>query len=144
MEGEDDEYIFAHLFLILEGNLISWSENVVDFYAENILWVKDTLGFHFQKTKAKQLGKHSDAVWHIYATCASPQTCTLLKLARLLFSNPGILTMIDSSNASGDDRDNVAIENVEGLGMMTNIWINVDNKLFLGANHYDHFMKCFH
>lgn len=67
-----------------------------------------------------------------------------LSLARYSFSNPGILTRIDSSNASGDARDSEATENVEGLGMATNIRINKGNKLFPGANQYDHLMKCFH
>ncbi len=64
LEGKDVEYIFAHLFLTLEWNLMSQSENVVDCHAENIFWVEDALGFHFPKTKADQLGKQSDAIWH--------------------------------------------------------------------------------
>ncbi len=51
--------------------------------------------------------------------------------------------MIDSGNASVDDRDSDAIENVEGLGMDTNIRINGGSKLFPGTNQYDCFMKCF-
>lgn len=144
LEGEDDEYIFAHLFLTLEWNLMSRSENVVDCHAENIFWVEDALGFHFPKTKADQLGKRSDAVWHVYATPASPHTCTHLSLARYLFSYPGILSMVDSSNASSDGKDRDAVKNVEGLGMATSITINGGNKLFPGANQYDRFMKCFH
>ena len=37
LEGDDEEYIFAHAFLTLEWNLMSHSENVVDCYAESLL-----------------------------------------------------------------------------------------------------------
>ncbi len=134
LEGEDDEYIFAHLVLTVEWNFMSILENIVTCQAENIYRVEDALGFHFPKTKADQLGKCSDTVWHVYATPASPQTCTHISLTRCLFSSPGILTIIDSSNASGDNRDSDAIENVEGLRMATNTRINGGNKLFPGTN----------
>ncbi len=52
--------------------------------------------------------------------------------------------MINLSDASGDVRDSEGTEKVEGLGMATNIRINEGNKLFLGKNQYDQFMKCFH
>lgn len=51
---------------------------------------------------------------------------------------------IESSYASGDVRDSEAVENIEGLGIMTNIRINGGNKLFPDANQYDHFTKFFH
>ncbi len=142
LEGEDNEYTFAHLFLTLEWNLMSRSENVADCHADNIFWVEDSLGFHFPKTKADQLGKRSDAIWHVYATPDSPHTCVHLSLARYLFSNSGVLSRCNS-NATGGDA-NGTNENIEGLGMATNITINKGYKLFPGANQYDCFMKCFH
>ena len=118
LEGDDEEYIFAHAFLTLEWNLMSRSENVVDCHAENLLWTEDALGFHFPCTKTDQLGKRSDAIWHVYATPNSPSTCCHLALARYLFANPGILLNHDSSRGP--------------------------NKLFPGSNQYECFMKVFH
>ena len=118
LEGDDEEYIFAHAFLTLEWNLMSRSENVVDCHAENLVWTEDALGFHFPRTKTDQLGKRSDAIWHVYATPNSPSTCCHLALARYLFANPGILLNNDSSRGS--------------------------NKLFPGSNQYERFMKVFH
>ena len=94
------------------------SENVVDCHAENLVWTEDALGFHFPCTKTDQLGKRSDAIWHVYATPNSPSTCCHLALARYLFANPGILLNNDSSRGS--------------------------NKLFPGSNQYERFMKVFH
>ena len=118
LEGDDEEYIFAHAFLTLEWNLMSRSENVVDCHAENLLWTEDALGFHFPRTKTDQLGKRSDAIWHVYATPNSPSTCCHLALACYLFANPGILLNNDSSRGP--------------------------NKLFPGSNQYERFMKVFH
>ena len=81
LEGDDEEYNFAHAFLTLEWNLMSCSENVVDCHAENLLWTEDALGFHFPCTKTDQLGKRSDAIWHVYAMPNSPSTCCRLALA---------------------------------------------------------------
>ncbi|KAL7457648.1 hypothetical protein ACHAXS_000402, partial [Conticribra weissflogii] len=36
LEGEDNEYTFCHLFLVLEWNLMARSENVADCHAKNI------------------------------------------------------------------------------------------------------------
>ena len=137
MEGEDDEYIFAHAFLACEWNLMSQAENVEDCHVDNVVWIKDALGFHFPKTKTDQLGKRSDAIWHVYATPESPQTCTHLALTHYLFANLGILRR-QSASAEAD------AQNVEGLGMATGTTINGHNKLFPGMNQYDQFIKCFH
>ncbi|KAL3775170.1 hypothetical protein HJC23_000313 [Cyclotella cryptica] len=70
------------------------------------------------KRTTDQLGKRSDAIWHVYATPNSPSTCCHLALARYLFANPGILLNHDSSRGP--------------------------NKLFPGSNQYERFMKVFH
>ncbi len=121
---------------------MSRSKNVANCHSDNFFWVEDSLGFHFLKTKADQLGKQSDAIWHVYAPPDSPHTCAPLSLARYLFSNPGVLSHGNSNATRGYAND--INENIEGLGMATIITINKGYKLFPGANQYDHFMKCFH
>ena len=59
LQGDDEEYIFAHAFHTLEWKLMSHSENVVGCHAENLLWTEDALGFHFPCTKTDQLEKRS-------------------------------------------------------------------------------------
>ena len=130
MEGEDDEYIFAHAFLACELNLMSHAENVEDCHADNMVWIEDALGVHFPKTKTDQLGKRSDVIWHVYTTPESPQTCAHLALTCYLFANPEILTR-QSASAEVD------AQNVEGSGMAPGITINRHNKLFPGMNQYD-------
>lgn len=38
LEGNKDEYIFVHLFLVLEWNLIVRSDNVVNLAAGDLHW----------------------------------------------------------------------------------------------------------
>ncbi|KAL7469831.1 hypothetical protein ACHAXS_013690 [Conticribra weissflogii] len=92
LKEKDEAYVFAHLYLTLEWNLMSRSENVNDCHAENIIWLDDALGFHFPKSKTDQLGKRGDAVWHVYANPGNPAVCPILALACYLFSFPGVFT----------------------------------------------------
>ena len=132
LKEKDEAYVFAHLYLTLEWNLMSRSENVNDCHAENIIWLDDALGFHFPKSKTDQLGKRGDAVWHVYANPGNPAVCPILALARYLFSFPGILTpterqpLIKQQNSSAG-----------------NISINGYGKLFPGDSQYERFMACF-
>ena len=57
LEDDDKEYIFATVFLTLEWNLMSRSENVVDCHAENLLWTEDTLGFFSLAPRPTNLGR---------------------------------------------------------------------------------------
>mmetsp|Transcript_13153 Transcript_13153/g.27835 ORF Transcript_13153/g.27835 Transcript_13153/m.27835 type:complete len:112 (+) Transcript_13153:757-1092(+) len=77
---------------------MSRSKHVVDCRAENILWVDDSLGFSFPKSKTDQMGKNADSVWHVNATPHNPLTSHILALALYLFSNPGILTPVPTND----------------------------------------------
>lgn len=48
-EGEKAEYIFAHLFLTLEWNLIARSDNVVNLSVRDLEWRDDSLIVYFKK-----------------------------------------------------------------------------------------------
>ncbi len=148
LAGNDREYIFAHLFLCLEWNLMARSENVADCHADNVFWINDGLGFHFPKTKCDQMGKRGDAIWHVYANPENPAICCHASLSRYLLANPGILTMVKNTNdqpelvcndtiEEDDAEAECSPETFNGLGMSTNIRIN-------GENKHDRFMKCFH
>ncbi len=125
-------YIFVHLYLTLEWNLMSSSENVNDCHAKNIIWLNDAIGFHFHKSKTIQLGKQDDVVWHLYTNPGNPAVCPILARACYLFSFPDILIPTERQpliqQQSFSD---------------SNISINGYGKLFPGDAQYDHFMTCF-
>ena len=51
MNGESDEYLFAHCFLTLEWNLMARVDNIVDSMVSYIQWNCDSLVFNFAKMK---------------------------------------------------------------------------------------------
>ncbi len=132
VKERDDNYVFAQLYLTLEWNLMSCSENVNNCHAKNIIWLDDALGFHFPKSKTNQLGMWGDAVWHVYAHPGNPAVCPILALACYLFSFPGILTpterqpLIDQQSSSAG-----------------NISINGYGKLIPGDSQYESVMTYF-
>ncbi len=81
LRKKEDLLIFFHLYLTLEWNLMSCSENVNDCHAKNFICLKDSLGFHFPKSKTNQLGKQGDAVWHVYVNPKNPAFCPNLAVA---------------------------------------------------------------
>ncbi len=87
------------------------------------------------------MGKNANLVWYVYGTPHNPIACPILSLASYLFSNPGIITSVPTSQ---DDYNQTTETNVidpdrsEG-----NISINGYTKLFPGCNQYDRFIKSF-
>ncbi len=129
LEGNDPEYSFAHYFLMLEWNLMSRSENVVDCHAKNIILTDDSLGFTFPKSKTDQTGKNADSIWHVYATPHNPITCPILALGGYFFSNQGILT----PSPSHDKYDpNVETSLIDPSRREPHIYQNGYTKLFPG------------
>ena len=86
-----NEATFAHLFLILEWNLMARSDNCKNLQLGHIEWRHDCLVFFFGKTKGDQTGDHSDTPWHVYSNPTQPTICPVLALAKYLLSNPDIL-----------------------------------------------------
>ena len=57
------------------------------FTGPMILW-----SFTLRRLSRTRWEKHTDQVWHVYATQENPCTCPILALACYLLSNPGVLT----------------------------------------------------
>ena len=54
-EGEGDDYVFNHMFLKLEWNLLTRSDNCLTMNVNYLQWDNDGLLFYFSKTKGDQL-----------------------------------------------------------------------------------------
>ena len=91
-ESEKPEHVAAHTFLLLEWNLISRAEYVVNSKIDAVKMEEDALLFDIGKTKTDQEGtKNIDHPWHVYANPQNPYICTVLAMARHLMCNPTIL-----------------------------------------------------
>ena len=91
-ESEKPEHVSAHTFLLLEWNLISRAEFVVDSKIDLILYAEDALKFDMGKTKTDQEGtKNIDHPWHLYSNPINPEICVHLGITRHLICNPTIL-----------------------------------------------------
>lgn len=91
-ESESQEHIAAHLFLLLEWNLMSRAEMVVGASIDVVRCNSDAIQFDIGKTKTDQDGtRNVDHPWHVYSNPHCPQICTFLALARHLINCPKIL-----------------------------------------------------
>ena len=79
-EGEGDDYAFAHVFLMLEGNLLARSDNCLAMKINHVQWENDSLVFYFSKTKGDQSGDKSGDPWHVYSNPNNPELCPVLTL----------------------------------------------------------------
>eukprot|EP00980_Cylindrotheca_fusiformis_P027304 scaffold19845_cov136-Cylindrotheca_fusiformis.AAC.1 len=91
MERGSDDATFAHLFLVLEWNLMARSDNCANLKAKHIEWRHDCLVFFFGKTKGDQTGENSESPWHVYSNPARPSLCPVLALGKYLLSNPDMI-----------------------------------------------------
>ena len=66
MQGNRDEYNFAHLFLTLEWNLMARADSIVNLSLNNFQWNDDALIVYLRKTKTDQEGSNGKP----------PTTCT--------------------------------------------------------------------
>ena len=67
-EGRNDEYHFAHLFLLLEWNLIARSDNIVHLHINDFEWESDSLLIYLKRSKHYQEGQHGMTPFHIFLT----------------------------------------------------------------------------
>ena len=89
-KGDDDEYLFAHEFLIMEWNLMAGADNCINMHVNHVQWQDDCLLFFFGIYK-KQTGDASDRPWHVYSNPNSPHLCPFLALAKYLLNHPYLL-----------------------------------------------------
>ena len=92
IEMEKDEGAFAHLFLILEWNLMARASNCLLLNLGHIEWRNDCLVFFFGKSKCDQTGENSDNPWHVYSNPYEPTICPVLAMATYVCSYPDIVT----------------------------------------------------
>ncbi len=91
-ESSKPEHVAAHTFLIIEWNLISRAEFVVNSKIDSIWCHGDAILFDIGKTKTDQEGtKNIDHPWHVYSNNECAYICPVLALARHLITNPKIL-----------------------------------------------------
>lgn len=91
-ESSKAEHVAAHTFLIIEWNLISRAEFVVNSKIDSIWCHGDAILFDIGKTKTDQEGtKNIDHPWHVYANNECAYICPVLALARHLITYPKIL-----------------------------------------------------
>jgi hypothetical protein len=91
MQGDRDEYNFAHLFLTLEWNLMARADSIVNLSLNDFQWNDDALMVYLRKTKTDQEGSNGKTPYHLYANPVDPCLCVVLSLGVYLMSNPGIL-----------------------------------------------------
>lgn len=118
-----NDAVFAHLFLLLQWNLICRSNNVEKIDLEHLQWREDCLLVYFRKQKNDQDGSRSMDPRSVYANPTKPEVCTVLALGiyLLVFSPVGDdrkLFVGDSQSArfskclskilKGDLRDEIA------------------------------------
>ena len=91
-ESPKPEHIYAHAFLVLEWNLISRAEFLVDAKIDIVSFTKDALVFAMGVTKTDQEGtKNVDHPWHVYSCPEFPEICAHLAFARHIMASPTIL-----------------------------------------------------
>ena len=92
-KSDDAEHIAAHLFLLLDWNLISRADMIVFSNIELIGMGNDCLRFEVGKSKTDQEGrKHIDHPFHIYSCPENPVICPVFALGKHLAHKPQILT----------------------------------------------------
>ena len=91
-ESNSPEHVAAHTFLILQWNLISRAEFVLESKIDAILFQNDAMLFDVGKTKTDQDGtRNIDHPWHLYGNTEHPYICCFLAMGRHLINNPTIL-----------------------------------------------------
>ena len=107
LEMNSDEGVFAHLFLVLEWNLMARAPNCTNLRLGHIEWRNDCLVFFFGKSKGDQTGETSDIPWYVYSNPCKPSICLVLALAKYLFSFPTLqhqthLCFLAVTNTAGE------------------------------------------
>ena len=87
--SDNPEHIAAHLFLLLDWNLISCADGVVTSNISLVSLWSDSLRFAIGPTKTDQEGKkHVDHPFHVYSCPENPVICPVLSLCKHLICRP--------------------------------------------------------
>ncbi len=90
--SQDTEHVAAHLFLLLDWNMVSRAENAVNSHIDLFGIFDDALLVYLGPSKGDQEGtKHIDHPWHLYTVPENPAICPVLAFAKYLMCHPQIL-----------------------------------------------------
>jgi hypothetical protein len=93
IKSDDPEHVAAHLFLLLEWNLISRADMVINANIDLVGMYNDSLCFQVGPSKGDQEGsKHQDHPFHVYSVPQNPAICPVLAFCKHLLCNPRILS----------------------------------------------------
>ena len=68
LQSPNPEHIAAHFFLLLDWNMVSQAENVVNAHMDLFGVYEDALLVYLGPSKGDQEGtKHADHPWHLYS-----------------------------------------------------------------------------
>ncbi|KAL3778149.1 hypothetical protein ACHAWO_010885 [Cyclotella atomus] len=89
---KEPKYQEAHLFLLLDWNMISRADSVITSNIELVGMRNDALAFEPGPTKTDQENKQNvDHPFHIYSCPENPAICTVTAMAKHLMCRPQIL-----------------------------------------------------
>jgi hypothetical protein len=91
-KSNDPEHVMLHLFLILDWQVVSRAEGVVDQHMDLSGVYEDALLVHMGPSKGDQDGtKHADHPGHLYSVLEEPAICPCLAFIKFLLNNPLVL-----------------------------------------------------
>ena len=87
--SSNPEHVAAHLFLLIDWNLISWADGVISANIELVGMWSDALCFEIGPTETDQNGtKHVDHPFHVYVCPETPAICPLVAFCKHLLCRP--------------------------------------------------------
>ena len=90
--SNDCEHMAAHLFLLLDWNMVLHAEAMVSQHIDLFGIYEDALLVHMGPWKGDQEGtKHAKHPWHIYSVPQEPAICPVLAFAKYLIAFPNVL-----------------------------------------------------
>ena len=92
MLSPDPEHVAAHLFLLLDWNMLSHAKNVCNAHHDLFGIFDDALLVYVGLSKGHQDGmKHIDHLWHIYSIPEQPKICHVLAFSKYLLTYSHIM-----------------------------------------------------
>ena len=86
--SKNKELIACHLFLLLDWNMVSRAESVVNAHIDLFGIYEDALLVHLGPSKGDQEGtKHACHPWHLYSVPQEPAICPVLAFAKYLVTH---------------------------------------------------------
>ena len=86
--SKNKELFACHLFLLLDWNMVSRAESVVNAHIDLFGIYEDALLVHLGPSKGDQEGtKHACHPWHLYSVPQEPAICPVLAFAKYLVTH---------------------------------------------------------